>query len=75
MTPWFEPREPMNAQVVVWAPPDLTIRYLEHERRIALSRKGNNYEKISTCYTARDLFRGRPHNIFVRSVKRRWKFQ
>jgi hypothetical protein len=32
--------------VVVWAPPDLSIRYVEHERRIALSRKGNTMKRL-----------------------------
>jgi hypothetical protein len=36
----------MNARVTVWGPPDLAIRYLEHERRIVLSRKGNTMKKL-----------------------------
>jgi hypothetical protein len=44
--PWLSQREPMNAQVAVWGPPDLAIRYLEHERRIALSRDGNTMKGL-----------------------------
>jgi hypothetical protein len=44
--PWFDPREAMSAQVAVWGPPDLAIRYLEHERRIALSRDGNTMKGL-----------------------------
>jgi hypothetical protein len=32
--------------VAVWAPPDLSIRYVEHERRIALSRKANTMKRL-----------------------------